>query len=106
MHRAIALFASLWMAGPGLPAPAADALPGRSALCSEHRRITDLLARRYAELPLSLGLGDDGSVLELFTSEGGESWTVLRVTPDGRSCVVATGRNWQRLRAGTGEPEA
>lgn len=106
MARAIALFASLWMAGSGLAAPTADALPGQPALCSEHRRISDLLARRYAEQPLSLGLGDDGSVLELFTSEDGESWTMLRVTPDGRSCVVATGRSWQRLRAGTGEPEA
>ncbi len=106
MRRTIALFASLWMAGPGPLAPAADTLPGRPALCSEHRRIVDLLARRYAELPFSLGLGDDGDVLELLTSKGGESWTMLRVTPDGRSCVVATGRNWQQLRAGAGEPEA
>ncbi len=106
MRRAIVVLFSLWLAGPGMPTAAAQPLPGRSLLCADYRTIVELLARRYAEAPLSLGLGDDGSVIELFTSEEGDSWTMLRVTPDGRGCVLATGKNWQQRHAAVEGPDA
>ncbi len=106
MRRAIVVLFTLWTAGSGISTPAAQPLPGRAMLCADYRTIVELLARRYAEEPLSLGLGDDGSVVELFTSGEGDSWTMLRVTPDGRGCVLATGKNWQRRQAAVEGPDA
>ena len=100
------LFLAVWLAA-GSPSPlAADAPPGVPSLCGDYRTLVELLARRYDERPQSLGLGDDGRVLELFTSEEGGSWTMLSVAPDGRSCVLATGRDWQQRRAAVAEPDA
>ena len=39
---------------------------------------------------------DNGSVLELLTSRGG-SWTILVTAPDGTTCLMATGENWENI---------
>ncbi len=106
MRRAILPLALSWLLAAGADRLAAEPPSAGPALCDDYRTIVELLARRYDERPLSLGLGDDGRVIELFTSRDGGSWTMLSVAPDGRSCVLATGRSWQRRRAAIAEPGA
>ncbi len=105
MRPATVVLFLAWLIGSWMPQPAAQSLRG-TTLCADYRTIVELLARRYDERPLSLGLGDDGSVVELFTSKEGDSWTMLRVAPNGRSCVLATGKNWQRRHAAVDGPDA
>ena len=50
------------------------------------------LSEKHREKTVGMGLADNGGVLELFTSEGGETWTVLLTMPNGASFVVGTGK--------------
>ena len=52
------------------------------------------LSEKHREKTVGMGLADNGGVLELFTSEGGETWTVLLTMPNGASFVVGTGKAW------------
>ncbi|MDG2034632.1 MAG: hypothetical protein P8J29_11885 [Rhodospirillales bacterium] len=52
------------------------------------------LSEKHREKTVGMGLSDNGGVLELFTSEGGETWTVLLTMPNGTSFVVGTGKAW------------
>ena len=64
------------------------------AVCSERARFLEQLAGNFKENTVALGLVNNGSVLEILTSEKG-SWTILVTKPDGMSCVVATGSSWE-----------
>ena len=55
------------------------------------------LSNKYHEAPAAVGLADNGSLLEVFASKSGETWTVTVTMPNGISCMVATGQNWQDL---------
>ena len=52
------------------------------------------LIEKHREETVGMGLADNGGVLELFTSEGGATWTVLLTMPNGSSFVVGTGKAW------------
>ncbi len=65
-------------------------------ICGERGHFLDQLDRRFKEAPAALGVIDNGSVLELLTSRAG-SWTILVTTPDGTTCMVASGDNWEAL---------
>ncbi len=81
-----AALASLILATPSLA----------QSVCGERARFLDQLDERYKEAPAALGVIDNGSVLELLTSRGG-SWTILVTAPDGTTCLMATGENWENI---------
>ncbi len=68
-------------------------------VCVAHADLIQQLSRKYAEEPMALGLGSDGSVMQLFTSKDGETWTLVRITPDGTSCMIAGGESWTNIPA-------
>ncbi len=51
-------------------------------VCVAHADLIQQLSRKYAEQPMAMGLASDGSVMELFTSKVGETWTLVRISPD------------------------
>lgn len=53
------------------------------------------LAGEYQEQPVAIGLADNGSLIEILTSHDGGTWTLIFSTPNGMSCLVATGQDWQ-----------
>lgn len=55
------------------------------------------LENKYHEAPAAVGLADNGALLEVFASKSGETWTVTVTMPNGISCMVATGQQWQDL---------
>ncbi len=63
-------------------------------VCVMHADLVQQLSRTYAEEPMALGLGSDGSVMELFTSKDGKTWTLVRIMPNGTSCMMAGGESW------------
>jgi hypothetical protein len=65
-------------------------------VCSIRAEFIDQFAHRYAENPVAMGLASNGGVVEVLASEGG-SWTLLVTMPNGVSCVVAAGENWEAL---------
>jgi hypothetical protein len=78
------LFAAAAAAGPA----------SAQAVWTDRTVIVKELSNGYREDPKALGVTSDGSVLELFTSSEGESWTLVVTLPNGMSRVVATGESW------------
>jgi hypothetical protein len=42
-----------------------------------------------------MALTSAGTLLEVLTADDGATWTIIVSRPDGLSCVVAAGQNWQ-----------
>ncbi len=61
--------------------------------------IVKQLGDAYAEEPVAIGLTGNGSVIELFTTGDGSTWTIVITSPDGLSRVVAAGESWMTTRA-------
>jgi hypothetical protein len=61
---------------------------------AERGLIVERLAETFGEAPKALGVTSNGAVLELFTSDKGESWTLVVTLPSGFSRVVAEGEAW------------
>lgn len=57
------------------------------------------LGDEYKEVPVAGGIATNGSILEVFASPDGGSWTIIVTRPDGRSSVVAEGEGWSFINA-------
>jgi hypothetical protein len=80
-----------------LAAPAfAQSAPGGPA-CVKRADLIKHLAAKYHEAPAAVGVADNGALLEVFASKSGETWTVMVTMPNGISCMVATGQQWEDL---------
>jgi hypothetical protein len=77
----------------GLPATAQDA----GVACRAYRVIAQQLEEGFAERPVAFGVQGDGSLLQIFASKTGDTWTVVLTRPSGRSCIVAEGVRWESL---------
>ncbi|MDJ0685812.1 MAG: hypothetical protein QNJ84_14025 [Alphaproteobacteria bacterium] len=84
-------------AGIGLLAGAALLMSSPStaqSICGPHEDIIKKLETTYKETEAGVGLATGGGVVQLYVSEGG-SWTVLVTRPNGVTCLVAGGQNWE-----------
>ncbi len=77
---------------------ASGSLAEAQRVCMPHADLVDFLDMRYAESSTAIGLAGNGELLEVFTSGDGGSWTIVLTSPQGRSCVVATGEAWQEKK--------
>lgn len=80
-----------------IAAPAFAQSPGSGPACVKRTELIKHLEAKYHEAPAAVGLADNGSLLEVFASKSGETWTVTVTMPNGISCMVATGQQWQDL---------
>jgi hypothetical protein len=82
--------------------PVAAAAPAATASgspeCASRPEILKQLSDRFKEAPVALGLAKNGSVIEVLTSEDGETWTIMVSQPNGPSCLVAVGEGWEELK--------
>lgn len=84
----LALTLALALAAPALASP---------PVCGERDVALRMLSEKYDEQPEAVGLGDGGHLYEILVSEDRETWTILVTTPQGVSCMVASGRAWLEL---------
>lgn len=80
--------------GLATTAAAQSAIP---ATCTERARALTHLAGKYAESPVAMGLASNGSILEVLTSRAGETWSILVTLPNGTTCLIASGEQWEKL---------
>jgi hypothetical protein len=77
-----------------------------TALCAPRAEVLAQLGERYAEALVGIGIASNGGLLELLANEGGATWSLILTMPDGQSCLIAAGEDWQALQqattAGTG----
>lgn len=76
-------------------ATAADAQQQRN--CGPRDLVVTRLAEGYGETRQSMGLGANNAVIEVFASEETGSWTITVTTPNGMTCLVASGQAFEEL---------
>ena len=64
--------------------------------CQNRDKIADLLDGRYSEKPIAAGLESSGRLIELFATPDRGTWTLVMTSPNGVTCVIAAGFEWQR----------
>ncbi|HET6466962.1 MAG TPA: hypothetical protein VFG43_01165 [Geminicoccaceae bacterium] len=97
MSRPFTIVASLAV-GLGAAAQLSPvAAQGVEVACRSYGVIAEQLAQGFAERPVAFGIQGDGSLLQIFASKTGETWTVVLTKPSGRSCIVAEGVGWESL---------
>ncbi len=65
--------------------------------CFERGALIKHLNGKFDEAPIAAGLAANGSVLEVFTSPDGVTWTIVLTQPDGATCVMASGESWMGI---------
>jgi hypothetical protein len=84
---------------------AAATAASAQAACLAHDKLVEMLDGRYSERPVAAGLEVGGRLFEVFAADDGATWTMVITTPEGASCVVAVGQEWQEPQQLAFEPE-
>ena len=66
--------------------------------------MVDRLADRYGESRQSIGLGANNAVVEVFASSETGTWTITVTTPQGLTCLVASGQAFEALAEALPKP--
>ena len=93
MSRSLVVVAGLAVAAAAFAPVPADAAPA----CHRYHDVVKALSDGFAERPVAFGVQSDGTLMQVFASESGDTWTVVLTDADGRSCVVAEGVRWESL---------
>jgi hypothetical protein len=84
----------------------AATLPGMAfaepLYCGPRKDVLAKLAVGLDERPSSVALTSDGQLLEVLKSDTDLIWTILITSPQGLSCVVASGDGWQNRKIDRG----
>ena len=68
-----------------------------AAVCSERKKFTTFLSKKYKEMPKAVGLVSNTGMMEVYVSEQG-TWSILMTTPNGITCLIAAGDHWEGLK--------
>ena len=95
-----ALFSVPADAEPTSPDPPPAQSPEQSAerirTCLPHDTIDLKMRQDYGEKLIGQGISSDGTLVEIFMAPAG-SFTVIKTSPEGTSCVVDFGDGWRSL---------
>ena len=99
--RAAAFLALALLAAGALPLGSGPAsAQGAPAVCRARDGLLSQLESKYGEVPVAIGVtgGDGGGALiELLTAQDGMTWTIILTSPQGVSCLIASGEGWRPL---------
>jgi hypothetical protein len=65
--------------------------------CDSRDAVTALLADRYGETRRAVGIAGEAAVMELFAADSTGTWSITMTLPDGRTCLMASGSNFETL---------
>lgn len=68
--------------------------PAQNIPCNDRATLTALLARDHHEAQVALGISQ-GQVIEVWATKDGSTFSILISLPNGQSCMVGHGENWQ-----------
>lgn len=100
MRRLAAAAALVLLTGPG----AAQVEPPTDPACAMRATVHDSLGRKHGESRRFAAIGMDQAIWELWANARTGTWTLLRLTPDGRACVRAVGSHFDDTPQVEGEP--
>ena len=67
------------------------------ANCAERSVVMAELAGKYSETRRAMGLAGANVMMEMFASSSAGTWMLTVTTPDGTTCLVASGTGFQAL---------
>lgn len=104
--RPSALFVGLAVGAAALVMvpPGATAQEDESMQCAARGNLLEILNSQYDETARAIGVISEEAVLEVFVSKESGTWTVLITDPDGLSCVLAAGQDWEETPKGPDQP--
>ncbi len=76
-------------------AAAGAATAGADEWCGTRADILKRLGGNYREQPVAAGIALNGGYVELLSSRAGVTWTIVITKPDGLTCVVVAGEDWE-----------
>ncbi len=65
--------------------------------CAPRANVLAQLAQTYGETRQSMGLAANNMVMEMFASAASQSWTIIVTTPQGETCLVASGQGYEAM---------
>lgn len=65
--------------------------------CGARQPIVERLADRFGESRQSIGLGTQNRVVETFANPETGSWTITVTSPNGMTCLIASGHAYEEL---------
>ena len=65
--------------------------------CGPREMVVNRLAEGYGETRQSMGIGSNNSVVEIFASSETGTWTITVTSPNGLTCLVASGQAFEEL---------
>ena len=65
--------------------------------CAPREAVAERLASTYGEARQSVGLGENGAMIETWASADTGTWTITVTSPYGQTCLVASGQSWEAL---------
>ena len=68
-----------------------------ATVCGRHDVIVDKLLKSHEEHRVGVGLAVTGGIIEVFSSERDNSFTILMTMPGGPTCFMATGHFWENI---------
>ena len=77
------------------PLPVDAASPN---LCTKRTALVKALHNKYEEQRRGMGIASKTGVVEFYMSDKG-TWTVVMSMPNGMSCIIAAGRDWEEIAA-------
>lgn len=78
-------------------ASTSDVMAQSARHCAPREAVVDRLAEGYGETRQSMGLGANNAVVEVFASDETGTWTITVTTPNGVTCLVASGQSFEPL---------
>lgn len=88
---------------------AAFALPDDASargVCGTRDSVTKLLASRYKEAPVGIGTVSDRGVMEVYVSTDTATWSIVVTNPQGKTCIIAAGQNYEGVKMMVNGPSA
>jgi hypothetical protein len=62
--------------------------------CGPHKKIVEMLSKRFSEVPKAIGIVGEKRIMEVFLSKKG-TWTILVTNSEGLTCILAAGDDWE-----------
>jgi hypothetical protein len=66
--------------------------------CDSRSKVVKHLKEKWQEIPVSSGITTNGFFVEILSSPGSETWTMVITNPvTKRTCVIGSGEGWKNL---------
>lgn len=78
--------------------PSLAASPIAEIICAPRVEMLNRLERQFGAVRQGMGLSGPDRMVEVWATERSGDWTLVMTYPDGQSCIVAMGEDWETLR--------